>query len=112
MIERIVVLDCETTWLMGPEALPIEQQPRIVEIALAILRRSKGLVMIETFNSLINPGIPIPEESTKITGITDKMVAGAPSFVSVYTRLVDLFFGCRVLIAHNLPFDRAVLVGG
>lgn len=110
MSDRIVVLDLETTWLMGPEALPVDQQPKIIEVGVAVLSKTKGLKKLDSFRSLVNPGIPIPEESVKITGITDEMVAKAPSFPGVYTRLVDLFFGCRVLVAHNLPFDRAVLV--
>lgn len=110
MSDRILVLDLETTWLMGPEALPIEQQPRMVEVGVTVLSKTKGLKTLEVFSSLINPGTPIPEESVKIHGITDEMVADAPSFPGVYTRLVDLFFGCRVLIGHNLPFDREVLV--
>lgn len=105
-----MVLDLETTWLRGPEALPIDQQPRIIEVGAAVLSRTKGLKKMATFNTFLNPGIPIPEESVKITGITDEMVAEAPTFPGIYNQLVELFYGCRILVAHNLSFDRAVLV--
>ena len=108
--DRIVVLDLETTWLLGPEALPIDQQPRIIEVGVVVLSKTKGLKKLDSFSSLLNPGAPIPEESVKITGITDEMVKDAPSFAGVYNRLVELFFGSRTLVAHNLPFDRGVLI--
>ena len=43
MSDKILVLDLETTWLMGPEALPIEQQPRMVEVGVTVLSKTKGL---------------------------------------------------------------------
>lgn len=64
---------------------------------------------IEAMNTLINPGIPIPERITKITGIKDEDVAGQPLFKDIAERLRPLFAAADCLIAHNLPFDSNIM---
>ena len=64
-------------------------------------------VQIDTFSALINPGGPIPQEVSALHGITDAMVADAPSVDSV---LPQFYQWCgnpadTVLIAHNASFD-------
>lgn len=64
-------------------------------------------VQIDTFSALINPGGPIPPEVSALHGITDAMVADAPSVDSV---LPQFYQWCgnpadTVLIAHNASFD-------
>lgn len=103
----MIILDTETTSLRGASALPIEQQPRITD--LAAIKLDSKLKEIGLLSTLINPGIPIPPESVEITGITDDMVKKAPTFTKVYPMLVDIMLGERILIVHNLPFDRSVL---
>ena len=54
----------------------------------------------ESYNSFANPGVHIPENITKLTGITDDMVKDAPGqeqAVRDFLRFVD----GRVLVAHN-----------
>ncbi len=62
----------------------------------------------ETFSTLVNPGFPIPEEITRITGITDEMVADAPSSSEVTPKIAE-FMGNDPIVAHNIPFDAAFL---
>lgn len=63
-----------------------------------------------TFESFVNPGIPIPEESIAICHITDDMVADAPSFKEVGEQFIDFCGPDAVLIAHNLDsFDMPLL---
>ncbi|MEM9845692.1 MAG: 3'-5' exonuclease, partial [Pseudomonadota bacterium] len=95
-----VVFDTETTGL--DTALD-----DVVQIAgVRILRGS--VVKGEVFDTLVNPGRKIPVGSTKIHGITDAMVAGAPKFSDVGGEFAE-FAEDTVLVAHNAAFDRAFL---
>jgi len=62
----------------------------------------------ETYSTLVNPGFPIPEEITRITGITDEMVADAPSPSEVTPKIAE-FMGNDPIVAHNTPFDLTFL---
>ena len=87
------VLDVETTGL--------EPHARVTEIACLRLQRFRE---IGRWQSLINPGLPIPPRATEVSGITDAMVAGAPSFAQAWPALA-LLLEDAVLVAHNAPFD-------
>lgn len=64
----------------------------------------------QTFSMLVNPGKPIPEGATAIHGITDEMVADAPSFAVVGKAFIEFVGDNGVLIAHNNDnFDRHFL---
>ncbi len=110
MTESIIILDTETTGLLGPKALPIKEQPSLIEIGLIKLDR-ETLEEVDELSSLIDPRVPLPAVITKITGLRDRVLKCAPTFPSLYQRLVDFFLGARMLIAHNLPFDRGLLAG-
>ncbi|MFF8287475.1 exonuclease domain-containing protein [Streptomyces albus] len=86
----VVVLDSETTGL--------EEDARIVDLAVYSMG---GDVLLDT---LIDPGMPIPAESTDIHGITNQMTTGAPSFTDVLPRLTEVLEGRRCLI-YNKSFD-------
>ncbi|MER5876140.1 3'-5' exonuclease [Streptomyces sp. NPDC001910] len=85
-----VVLDCETTGL-DPEA-------RIVDLAVLTVA---GDVLVDT---LLNPGAPIPDASTRVHGITDEQVHDAPAFADQLPHLAAALAGRRVLI-YNRGFD-------
>lgn len=106
----ILVYDFETTGLtLHPDADPAKQ-PRAIELGAAVLHSSSGR-LLEEVEILIDPGVPISEEITKITGITNDMLRGKPRFEEVLPQLRRLFAGADCMIAHNLPFDRAILQG-
>ena len=90
----ITSLDLETTGLQA-------SGDRVVEAAVVRLEPN-GVLRQRSY--LINPGYPIPEASIEVHGITDAMVADAPSFTAILPRLTELIEGA-VLIAHNAPFD-------
>ena len=75
----------------------------IIEIGAAIIR---GPEVIDTFTTLVDPLVPLSAEITKLTGIDDSMVRGAPSAEAAVRELVA-FIGERDIVAHNANFDRA-----
>ncbi|MFF1793657.1 3'-5' exonuclease [Kitasatospora sp. NPDC058263] len=105
---EVVVLDLETTGL-GDDA-------RIVEIGVVTTDRRVLL------DSLVNPGIPMPEEATRHNGITDAMLADRPGFDALVGDLTHALtrrgfgrvggvqlFGRRVVGWNVKEFDRLVL---
>jgi DNA polymerase-3 subunit epsilon len=63
----------------------------------------------EEKNILINPGMPIPPESTEIHSITDEMVKDKPRFSNVAKSMLGWFRGCD-LGGHNIcGFDIPIL---
>lgn len=73
----------------------------ITEISIHVF---DGSQVIERYETLINPGQPIPGYITAMTGISDKMVATAPSFGEVAEKIYSLLHD-KVFIAHNVNFD-------
>ena len=67
-----------------------------------------GVEILETYQTLVNPGRSIPPEITRITGITNAMVSDAPKFYEVAKRVVELTKG-TVFVAHNVRFDYSFL---
>ena len=70
--------------------------------------RLEGGQEVGTFSVLVNPGVPIPEMITGITGIDDATVAEAPPIDVVLPRFVE-FAADSVLVAHNAQFDLGFL---
>lgn len=58
--------------------------------------------------TLIDPGVRIPEVITRLTGIDNPMLAGAPVFSRIAPELAALLDG-RLLVAHNARFDSGFL---
>ena len=80
---------------------------RIVQIGAVAMR---GCVVLSEprLHTRINPGVAIPSESTRIHGISDLEVAGAPRLAEVFGSLAEMLSG-RVVIGQNIRFDLAVL---
>lgn len=106
-LTRTLIYDTETTGLLKPGIADLASQPKIIEFALVELDDDYNEV--GAWSWLINPGEPITEEITKITGITDNDLVGKPSFIQVLPEIEDVFLGAHRLMAHNLPFDMGML---
>lgn len=91
---EFAALDLETTGLD-----PLND--RIVEAAAVIFR---GHEVLDSFETLVNPGVRITPALTAIHGINNSMVKGAPSPVEAVGRLAG-FVGERPLVIQNAPFD-------
>ncbi|AKT52051.1 DEDD exonuclease domain-containing protein [Arsenicicoccus sp. oral taxon 190] len=93
-----VVVDLETTG--GSPATSA-----ITEIGAVKVR---GGVELGEFQTLVNPASRIPAFISVLTGITDAMVADAPSIREVLPAFLE-FAGDAVLVAHNARFDVGFL---
>jgi len=93
-----VVLDVEA---IGARGVPA----RIIELGAYHVRSGQ---ILNEFQSLIDPGVPLPRFIATLTGITDEMLKGAPKFASVVDAWLE-FAGDAVLVAHDSKFDLALL---
>lgn len=101
-----IIFDTETTGLLLPKTADLDKQPHITELAAALIE--DGVVLSE-HEWMFDPEVPITPEITKITGITNEMVAGKPKFRQVLGEIEDLFAQADVMIAHNASFDKGML---
>lgn len=92
------VVDIETT---GSYA----HQSGITEIGVVI---TDGEKIVNTYETLIDPGQGIPPYIQALTGITDEMVEGAPPFHQIADELYELLHD-KVFVAHNVNFDYGFL---
>lgn len=93
-----VVFDIETTGL-NPS------RDGITEIGAVRVENGR---ITGSFSTFVDPGMPIPEHITKLTGITDAMVAGAPGISQAVGDFLD-FAGGLPLVAHNASFDTGFI---
>jgi DNA polymerase III epsilon subunit family exonuclease len=94
-----VVVDVEATG--GSPA----KGDRLTEFAAV---RVSGGKIVESFESLINPQRSIPPSVTRLTDITDAMVAEAPTFGEIADVVRESLEG-SVFVAHNVSFDWRLL---
>jgi DNA polymerase-3 subunit epsilon len=95
---ELAVVDVETTGLDSTSE-------RIIEIGIIHMRDGE---VIESWGQLVDPERPIPDEVTKLTGISDKDVAGKPTFNEIAAEVRARLEG-RVCVAYNLDFDRSFI---
>jgi DNA polymerase-3 subunit epsilon len=98
LLDRFVAIDTETTGLDT-------DRDAIVSIAVVPFRGGEPTGEYET---LVNPGRPIPPASTRIHGITDDMVAAAPRIGEVLDQ-IEAMCGDEVLVGHGVAFDLALI---
>jgi DNA polymerase-3 subunit epsilon len=89
------VIDFETTGLSPALGA------RPTEVAIVLIAEGK---IVDRFQSLMNPGVSIPNDIQVLTGITNEMVHKAPK-VEVVIRDAVQFVGTHPIVAHNAAFD-------
>lgn len=100
-VAKVLILDTETTGLDAAKDRIIELALLVVDVDVAT---GRPLQVQHVFDELEDPGFPIPAEATRVTGITDAMVAGKRLDEA---RIQSLIEGASLVIAHNARFDRA-----
>jgi DNA polymerase III epsilon subunit family exonuclease len=95
---ELVVFDLETTGLAAG-------RDQICEIGAV---RVKGLELVDSFQSLVNPRIALPEPIARLTGLREEELRDAPAISIVVRRFLD-FAGDDLLVAHNARFDQRFL---
>ncbi|MGZ3902961.1 MAG: exonuclease domain-containing protein [Bacteroidia bacterium] len=73
----------------------------ITEICILI---HDGLQVVDKFTTLVNPQCNISPFYTKLTNITNEMVADAPTFAEIAKKVIEMTEGC-IFVAHNVGFD-------
>ena len=97
-LPSFVVIDTETNGIKI-------QGGRILELSAI---RYEDFQPVAAWTSLVNPEKAIPADATAVNGITDDMVAGAPTLAQVSASFID-FIGTSPLVGYNLPFDLKFL---
>ncbi len=89
-----VALDLETTGLHA-------DQDAILEVAAI---KFQGKDVIDTFETFVSPGRPVPYRVQRLTGIKPEHLVGAPSFETIAKKL-QFFLGELPIVGHSIPFD-------
>jgi DNA polymerase-3 subunit epsilon len=95
---EFVVFDLETTGLSAA-------RDRICELGAV---RVRALELVGSFQSLVNPGVALPQTIARLTGLREQELQRAPSVASVIHRFLG-FTGDELLVAHNARFDQRFL---
>lgn len=113
---RALVFDVETTGLPKNRTVKLNLQPEIIEFAAFMVNLKTGKVL-KKYQTLIKPSKLLSDTPafgekktiTQITGITNEMLANAPSFKDVSKDIFTMIQKAPVAIAHNLSFDAEML---
>ena len=79
----------------------IHNKDKITELGAIKIRNG---CIIDTFETLVNPGRYIPYDVSRLTGIVSEMVENSPTMKEVLPKFLD-FIEDSTLIAHNASFD-------
>ena len=94
----VAFVDLETTGLAAPD-------DRVTEVGIV---RVDDAAQVSEWSTLLNPECSIPAAIQSLTGITNAMVAKAPTFRQVAGEIAERLAGC-LFVAHNARFDYAFL---
>ena len=98
-LSNFIVIDVETTGLSP-------SKNEIIELSAIKFEEWEP---VSKFQTLIKPKHPIPEEITKINGISQAMVENSPSIHQVMASFIEYIGDKSTIIGHNLLFDMKFL---
>ena len=96
--EPLVFVDIETNGLN-------HLRGRVIEVAAIRVERGE---IVREFRQLIDPGTPLPQFITQLTGITAQDLEDAPIFMAIADELHEVLDGA-IFVAHNVRFDYSFL---
>jgi DNA polymerase III epsilon subunit-like protein len=100
-----IIFDTETTGLVENRTLRLDRQPYVTEFYGELVNLDSGEVKVE-LDVMFSVPVALDEKIIKITGITDEMLRGKPTFLP---SVIDFLEQGEVAIAHNLSFDRDMI---
>ncbi len=92
--KKYAIIDIETTGGMY-------NKDKITEIAVIV---TDGYSILAQYQSLVDPERSIPTQITRLTGIDNTTVIGAPKFYEIAKNIIEITEGC-IFVAHNVKFD-------
>src|SRR5437764_3447603 len=95
---EFVVFDLETTGLSAARS-------QICEVGAV---RVRALEVVDSFQSLVNPGVALPDPIARLTGLRERELRGAPPAAKVIPDFLT-FAADTLLVAHNARFDQSFL---
>jgi DNA polymerase-3 subunit epsilon len=99
-VERLIVLDTETT------GLDVDDGHKIIEIGcVEIIDRN---ITANFFHEYVNPRRPIEEKAFEVHGISNESLEGKPVFSEIIKKFMD-YISNSTLVIHNAPFDIGFL---
>jgi DNA polymerase III epsilon subunit-like protein len=104
----LVIWDTETTGLVKHPDAPLAKQPRLIEFGGIAMSLKDGTVK-KRFKKLVHPGEVLSDEITRITGITNEDLEDQPRFPQAWPSILAFLGKATITLAHNEPFDRAVI---
>lgn len=105
---RVFVFDTETTGLVRNSLVPLEQQPRVIEFFGHTVDDETGEVLQE-IEFFCDPGILLPKEITRITGITPDQLKGEKPFSHYAETVAEYGNAADCILSHNLSFDFQII---
>lgn len=99
---RAAAIVAQRAHTVDTETSGLDADAEIIEISVVDV---DGVVLLDT---LVKPAWPVPSEATAIHGITDAMLASAPTWAEVGPVVAQLLQG-RAVVAHNAGFDARML---
>lgn len=95
----LLAIDTETT---GTDS----EKDRVVQIAYTQINPNGS---VERNSTLINPGVPIPDEAFKVHGISNDAVSNSPPFSRIANSLYDRIKSAVAIIGYSASFDLGIL---
>lgn len=112
MQKTILLFDTETTGL-PKSGKPLDEQPHIVQLAYILAEYDTETYqywIMETEDIICDPGVQIPEEVSKIHGITNEIAEKHPVFGKQAGEFFRLALQVDFVVGHNIDFDMKMVM--
>lgn len=104
---KIFVFDTETTGFINKKENDLEKQPKIIQFAWILWELKDGIFKeIERVDFLINPGIPIPYNSSQVHHIYDIDIKDSPYIKDIIDKILYYINTPDIIIWHNIEYDQ------